>query len=303
MDFLLMDEIKKTFGSQTVLDKMTLSIKENTLYGLIGRNGAGKTTTMKILLGILNCDSGKIFIKGKETPVHELTAQISIGYLSDTPAFYEYMTAREYLQFCGKLLSLETAVLKDRIEYLLDLVGLGEVSNNKHIAGYSKGMKQRLGLAQALVNSPQFLVCDEPTSALDPVGRKEFLDILVQLKKQTTILLSSHSLSDVEMICDDIGILDEGKIKLAGSINDLRSKFCTGIMQVEFQTEEDLNKAKKLMEGISGYTVEENQYMINISDGSAYKKVLPILFNNNVYPISFAQKKETLESLFLQVIV
>lgn len=302
MDFLLMKDIKKTYGSQTVLDEMILSIQRNTIYGLIGKNGSGKTTTIKILLGLSNCNSGRIFINGNEAAVNELTTRMSIGYLSDTPAFYEFMTAREYLRFCGKLLHLDHVALNDRIEYLINLVGLCKVQNNKRIGGYSKGMKQRLGLAQALINSPQFLVCDEPTSALDPVGRKEFLDILVELKKQTTILLSSHSLSDVEAICDNIGILNEGKIKLTGSIKDLRSKFCTGIMQVEFENEEDLKKAKELIDGITKCTVEEDKYIININNNYIYKKVLTILLNNNVYPISFEQKKKTLENLFLEVV-
>ena len=202
MDMLHIADLHKRFGDKEVLKGLNLSVKEHSIFGFIGKNGAGKTTTMKTVLGLLRADAGEINVGGKKVVYGQTATNHYIGYLPDVPEFYPFMTASEYLCFCGEIAGMEKLQIKKRSQELLELVGLG---NEVHrIKGFSRGMKQRLGIAQALLNRPKLLICDEPTSALDPVGRKEILGILQAVRDQTTVLLSTHILSDVERICTDI---------------------------------------------------------------------------------------------------
>ena len=214
--------LKKNFGEKEVLKGLDLTVPEHSIYGFCGRNGAGKTTTMKIVLGLLAADEGEILVSGEKVHFGDTPTNRYIGYLPDVPEFYSYMNAREYLRFCGQITGLSSKEIKDRSDELLDKVGLGK---EKHrIKGYSRGMKQRLGIAQALLGRPKLLICDEPTSALDPVGRKDILDILSSVKDETTVLFSTHILSDVERICTDIAFLSEGTIKLSGKMEEIREQ-------------------------------------------------------------------------------
>ena len=199
MDMLRIADLYKSFGEKEVLRGLDIAVPEHSIYGFIGKNGAGKTTAMKTVLGLLKPDAGEITVNGERVVYGQTDTNRFVGYLPDVPEFYPFMTAREYLLFCGEVTGMKRAEREERAEELLSLVGLGE---EKHrIKGFSRGMKQRLGIAQALLNRPLLLICDEPTSALDPVGRKEILDILLAVKEQTTVLFSTHILSDVERIC------------------------------------------------------------------------------------------------------
>ena len=172
MDMLRITDLHKRFGDKKVLCGLNLNVPEHSIFGFIGKNGAGKTTAMKTILGLLQADSGEIFVNGKKVVCGQSTTNQNIGYLPDVPEFYPFMTAREYLHFCGEITQMKKSEYKFRTEELLNLVGLGD---EKHrIKGFSRGMKQRLGIAQALLNNPKLLICDEPTSALDPVGRRKF---------------------------------------------------------------------------------------------------------------------------------
>lgn len=196
MDMLAITNLQKRFGDKSVLKGLDLSVPEHSVFGFIGKNGAGKTTTMKTILGLLKADGGEILVSGEKVVYGQTATNRHIGYLPDVPEFYPFMTAPEYLSFCGEITGMSRIEIKSRSNELLKLVGLG---NEKHrIKGFSRGMKQRLGIAQALLNRPKLLICDEPTSALDPVGRKEILDILMAVREQTTVLFSTHILSDVE---------------------------------------------------------------------------------------------------------
>ncbi|MBR4026224.1 MAG: ABC transporter ATP-binding protein, partial [Lachnospiraceae bacterium] len=220
MKILELSHVSKTFGQKVVLDKIDFSVEEGTIFGFIGKNGAGKTTTMKMILGLLQVDTGDIFVNGKHVSYGQNQTNQYIGYLPDVPEFYGFMTPKEYLVLCGEITGLSKKESKERIQMLLEMVGLSDV--NKKIHGFSRGMKQRLGIAQALLHKPKLLICDEPTSALDPIGRKEILDILSTVKKETTILFSTHILSDVERICDNIAFLHNGKIVLNGSLEEIK---------------------------------------------------------------------------------
>lgn len=203
------------------LNNLTMSVDEGEIYGLLGPNGAGKTTTIKILMGIHYASRGKAQLFGK--PLGDLEVKRGIGFLPENPYFYDYLKGWEFLDFYGQLYNMPKRLLRKRIEELLDLVGLSHAANLP-LKGYSKGMNQRIGLAQALLNDPKLVVLDEPQSGLDPLGRKEVRDIILKLKEEgRTVMFSSHILSDAEMICDRVGILFKGKMINSGSMSELLS--------------------------------------------------------------------------------
>ena len=231
MDILQISNLEKRFGDKQVLKGLNLTVPEKSIFGFIGQNGAGKTTTMKMVLGLMSPDAGEIYVAGEKVCFGQTATNRHIGYLPDVPEYYSFMTAAEYLSFCGDITGMRRGELKVRVKELLDLVGLG---NEKHrIKGFSRGMKQRLGIAQALLNRPKLLICDEPTSALDPVGRKEILDILLAVKEQTTVLFSTHILSDVERICTDVALLNDGVVTMQGKISDVKAKYPTEKYRIE----------------------------------------------------------------------
>ena len=194
MDILSIRDLTKSFGSRTVIDHLHLSVPAHSVFGFIGKNGAGKTTTMRMIVGLLKPDHGEIQVNGERVSFGENQTNRYIGYLPDVPEFYSYMTPMEYLALCGEITGMQKTLIRKRSMELLELVGLEK--SDKRIQGFSRGMKQRLGIAQALLNSPKLLICDEPTSALDPLGRKEILDILlaVRVNSTTVAVLYAHSL-------------------------------------------------------------------------------------------------------------
>ena len=218
---LTVNDIHKSFGAKTVLSGLSLNIPEHSIFGFIGCNGSGKTTTMKLILGLLRPDSGEITVAGEKVRFGQTDTNRHIGYLPDVPEFYSFMTSREYLRFCGEITGLENSEIASRSEEMLRAVGLAD--EKRRIKGWSRGMKQRLGIAQALLGRPRLLICDEPTSALDPTGRREILDILRAVRQETTVLFSTHILSDVETVATDAAFLNGGRIVLSGSIGELRS--------------------------------------------------------------------------------
>ncbi len=203
---------------QAVQD-LTLSVETGQVYGLLGPNGSGKSTTMKIVLGVLRPDSGGAQIFGIESQMVE--SRVAVGFLPENPYFYRYLTGLETLRFYGRLCLLEGRELEERCRELLALVGLEEAADRR-LAGYSKGMLQRIGLAQALVQRPRLLVLDEPTAGVDPAGSRQIKDLILQFKTQgITILLCSHLLSQVQEICDRIGIMHRGCLIREGALQDL----------------------------------------------------------------------------------
>ena len=205
----------------TAVHDLTLSVEPGQVYGLLGPNGSGKSTTMKVVLGLVPATSGSTQIFGRDSAL--VASHEEVGYLPENPYFYKYLTGEETLRFYGKLCGLSGSVLRDRARDLLKLVGL-ENAADRRIGGYSKGMLQRIGLAQALVQEPRLLVLDEPTAGVDPAGSREIRDLILEFKSRgITILLCSHLLGQVQEICDRVGILHNGRLVREGALESLIS--------------------------------------------------------------------------------
>ncbi|MFN4270270.1 MAG: ABC transporter ATP-binding protein [Thermosynechococcus sp.] len=205
----------------TPLKSVSLEVRQGETFGLLGPNGAGKTTFLKILLGLVKPSGGQGMLLGH--PLGDRAVRQRIGYLPENPYFYDYLTAWEFLEFTAGLFGLSAATCRERIPLLLEMVGLNlKDARKKQMRRYSKGMVQRVGLAQALINDPEVVFLDEPMSGLDPLGRYQIREIILSLKKQgKTIFFNSHVLADVEAICDRIGILAQGELICAGSVDEL----------------------------------------------------------------------------------
>ncbi len=215
--------LTKSYGSKVVLDSLDLEVDEGSIFGFLGPNGAGKTTTLRLTTGLATPTKGSIEVLGHDAQTAGNATRSAIGFLPDVPAFYEWMSAPEFLFFVGGLFGMARTTLHGRADMLLDLAGLTDVTTK--IGGYSRGMKQRLGIAQALINAPRLLLLDEPTSALDPMGRKDVLDMVASLRGRTTVFFSTHILSDVERVCDTVAILDRGRLVAHAPIDELKARY------------------------------------------------------------------------------
>ena len=212
MDVLTLRNLHKAFGRQKVLQGIDLTVPQHSIFGFIGKNGAGKTTTMKTILGLEKADAGELYIMQEPVVFGNTRTNRYIGYVSDVPEFYGFMTAREYLQLCAEISGLAAQKAKTRIDELLQLVGLSE-TGKKRCATFSRGMKQRLAIAQGLLNEPKLLIADEPTSALDPEMINEVLDVMVELANEgMTMMVVTHEMGFARKVANRVIFMDEGKI-------------------------------------------------------------------------------------------
>lgn len=297
MDMLTVSNVKKRFGEKEVLKGVSFSVPEHSVFGFIGKNGAGKTTTMKAILGLLQIDEGEIYVAGEKVMYGQTETNRHIGYLPDVPEFYSFMTPAEYLTFCGEITGMKRDEIKDRVNEMLELVGLSE--EKRRIKGFSRGMKQRLGIAQALLNRPKLLICDEPTSALDPVGRKEILDILWKAKEQTTVLFSTHILSDVERICSDIAFLNDGEIVIQGTLEEIRSAYASEEFLIETEQERD---ADKIIEAFPECSKTDQTKIVIKNENEILFVILKWIAEEKIAIQKIERLEPTLESLFLEVV-
>jgi ABC-2 type transport system ATP-binding protein len=200
---------------QRVLEGISFSVRDREIFGFVGPNGAGKTTTLKILMGLIFASAGHATIVGHD--VRETEFRRHVGFLPENPYFYDYLTGREILQFYGRLCGLSSARANERVKTLLDWVGLAHAADLR-LRTYSKGMLQRIGIAQALVHDPRVVFLDEPMSGLDPIGRKEIRDLILRLREEgKTVFMNTHILTDVEMLCDRVAIIVKGQIRYEGT--------------------------------------------------------------------------------------
>lgn len=283
-----------------VLKGVDLTVFRNETFGLLGPNGAGKTTTIKAMVGLLRPDQGSVRIFGK-LPLNAANRS-RLGFLPEHPSVYAYLTGVEFLQLCGAFFKLAPKILKKRIPDLLDKVGLSEDAARKQVRTYSKGMMQRLGFAQALINDPELLLLDEPMSGLDPVGRHDVRQLIMSLKKEgKTILFNSHILSDIEAICDRVGILVGGRIIETGHIDDLLTPL-DNVFQLMLKGLDSVgqNNVKRLCLRFS--EAGKGRYEATFNSLDAALKGLTIARQSGANLVELRTHRRSLEDLFMQLI-
>jgi len=289
-----------TFGKKTVkaLTDVNLSVEQGSIFGLLGQNGAGKTTLIKVLLGIVYPSAGTCKMFGED--FSRLHLKKKIGFLPENHKFPNYMTGKEVLTFFGKLSGLENPHLSKRIEEMLELVEMTKWSGGK-IKTYSKGMMQRLGLAQAMLNNPDLLFLDEPTDGVDPIGRKEIRNVLLSLKEAgKTIFLNSHLLSEVELITDRVAILHKGKIIREGNVHDLTNKKEGYRIVVDTELETSLDESIKMkyeLQKVSSLT-----YLLRVDEQRPVNDFVDHLRGKGISIKEMAQEKNSLEDVFISLV-
>jgi ABC-2 type transport system ATP-binding protein len=286
-----------SFKKVTALTELSLHVMRGEVFGFLGPNGAGKTTTFKLLLGLLHPTRGKIFLW--EEDHYKIEHKSKIGFLPENPYFYGYLKAKEYLHLCGQLFGINAKEHHNKIDTLLERLGL-ITNKNSLIKTFSKGMLQRLGLAQALIHDPELLILDEPMSGLDPLGRKEVRDIMLELKAQgKTIIFSTHILSDVETVCDQVGIIIKGQLKDCGPIENLLNpkiksfEICIKGLPIETINNLRDQSLSLIQRGEETFIQVEK---INVND------LLHDLVTKGGELISLIPRKETLEDLYVSQI-
>jgi len=295
----LTKEFRLGLGRQRVvaLDRLDLEVEPGEIFGFLGHNGAGKTTTIKLLLGLLAPTAGRAWILDR--PIQDVAVKQHVGFLPESPYFYEYLTAAEFLTFYGQLFGLSRQALAKKIDDLLTMVSLAD-ARHLPLRKFSKGMLQRIGLAQALVNDPQVVILDEPMSGLDPIGRRDVRDIILRLKDEgKTIFFSTHILPDVEMICDRVGILVKGQLRAVGAVHELVG--AATVTSVEILVERLAEAGAREVEQLGGTVVRRgNQVLIKLDDEHKTDQVVDLIRRHAGRLVSLVPHKRSLEDLFLK---
>jgi len=275
---------------------LDLEVHEGEIFGFLGPNGAGKTTTIKILLGLTYPTSGKAWLLGK--PAGDIQVKREISYLPESPYFYEHMSGTELLDFYAQLFGTNGGARRQKVEDLLRVVGL-YADRHKPLSQYSKGMLQRIGIAQALVNDPKLLFFDEPTSALDPIAHSEIRDLILRLRNEgRTVFLSSHQLSDVEMVCDRVAILNRGKLLKLGKLDELLHGGSVEITAdgVDAATMEKLRNLQ------AHVATKDNRVIISQQQGEGVNQAIDIIRAAKGQVLSVVPLRRSLEDLFMEII-
>jgi gliding motility-associated transport system ATP-binding protein len=290
--------LTKNYGSQKAIDNISFTASDNEIVGFLGPNGAGKSTTMKIVTGYLKADSGNVLINGVDVNTNSLEAKKQIGYLPEGNPLYHEMYVREYLRFVAEMHTVKTGI-KKRIEEVIDLTGLKSESNKK-TGQLSKGYKQRVGLAAALIHNPDVLILDEPTSGLDPNQIVEIRQVIKELGKNKTVLFSSHILQEVESICDRIIIINKGNIVADDTLANLQlNSKVNHVVVVQFAEKIDPQILLNMQEV---QKIEEEKpfiYKLQTSDPeNIKKKILKLSLENNLNILSLQSETKSLEDVF-----
>lgn len=289
--------LRKMFGSQVAVSGLTLEVQRGEVFGFLGPNGAGKTTSIKMLLGLVKPTSGSACLLGR--PITDQRARQRAGFLPEHFRFHDWLTAEEFLNVHGKLYGVEPGVLKQRANQLLDRVGLAPF-RNKQLRTFSKGMLQRIGLAQALLNHPELVFLDEPTSGLDPVGRRLVRDVIRELRAEgTTVFLNSHLLSEVEITCDRVAFIKHGEVVRVSEVRMLMD----GAMTVEIRTGGVVpSSLSALSEWGRDVRAEGETIFLSLNDEAALPEINRCLVNQGVDVYSIVPQRLSLEDLFIQVV-
>ena len=279
------------------LDGLTLSVEGGQIFGFLGANGAGKTTTLKLLMRLIYPTAGTARILTRD--IGDVAMHARIGYLPENPYFYDYLTAREFLTYCGELFGQDRSTRERRTEELLTRVNLEKKAWDRQLRKFSKGMLQRVGLAQALVNDPEIVFLDEPMSGLDPVGRREVRDLIASLRTQgKTVFMCSHILADIEVLCDSVAILKSGRLAHAGSLEELRRREASTVEVIAAGA--DAEALKQHLDNGATVTSTASGLRIEVADEKDVDAVLAALRQANGKLVSVQPVKQSLEELFLE---
>ncbi|MDD3252978.1 MAG: ABC transporter ATP-binding protein [Lachnospiraceae bacterium] len=301
---LKIQNLRKTYGNYHALDGLDMEIADGSLYGFVGPNGAGKTTTIKIMTGLLLPDVGRVEIDGIDALTEPYRLKEKIGYVPDYFGVYDNLKVWEYMEFFASCYGLEGLKARKRFQILLDQVGLGD-KEDFFVDGLSRGMKQRLCLARALIHDPSLLIMDEPTSGLDPRTRLEFRDTVQELHEQgKTILISSHILSELSELCTDIGIIDAGRLIVSGSIAEITDRIHTS-KPVIITIFGDKTAAMKLLKEhrlVQTITVKDDSIMVGFTGNAKQEsELLAQLVGAGVPVRGFVREPGNLEAIFMQI--
>jgi ABC-2 type transport system ATP-binding protein len=298
---LNIEDLHKTFSlgfipkKKKILKGISLSVNQGEIFGYLGPNGAGKTTTIKCILGLIFPDKGKIELFGHS--YLSLQAKAQTGFLPENPYFYDHLTAKEFLYFYSQLFLIKKEEREEKIKHFLQIVGL-ELSADLQLRKFSRGMLQRIGVAQSLLNNPSLVLLDEPLGGLDPIGRKEIRDIIVKLKEEgKTVFLSSHILQDIEMICDRVAIIVNGEIVNQGTLKDLISEKIL-FTEIELSGVEE-KELKNLGESL---TEKAGRILLRVFEEDNVEKVLELVKSKKGKIHSLIPRTETLEDLFVGMV-
>jgi ABC-2 type transport system ATP-binding protein len=296
--------LSKRFGDTLALDRVDLVVRPGAVFGFLGRNGAGKTTALRILSGLARPTAGTAHLLGHDVERATDAVRARIGFLPDVPGFYPWMTAREYLEFAGRLFGLDQATLDARATALLEMAGLASVTTR--IGGFSRGMKQRLGIAQALINAPSLLMLDEPTSALDPIGRREVLEMVASLRGRTTVFFSTHILADVERVCDAVAILERGRVVASAGIGELTARAAANRLVVEIEGETGVVAVADALRGrswLKSIETDGRTLRLAVSDlATAQREIPAAIAAAGVALRRFEIEETSLEDVFVELV-
>jgi len=303
---IVISKLTKDFGGFKAVDDLSLTVPHRSFMGFLGPNGAGKTTSIKILTNMLSATSGEAYLNGVDVTKDPKTALANVGAVVETPEFYPYLTPRETLAYLGELRGMRKEDIDRRSKEVLETVKMTEWAD-KRIGKFSKGMKQRIAIAQAILHEPAVIILDEPTSGLDPRGMVEVREILMELKKADyTVFMSSHLLNEVQEVCTDVALINRGKLLRAGTVADLVGQVT--VRRIEVQTMEKvtgelLNKVSKL-EGVTELRAAgENHFIFSIDGGNeAQSKALTDLQSVGLKVVSFKESGLALETLYMSLI-
>lgn len=305
MSSVQIESLRKYYGPVRALDGLDLEVAPGTVYGFLGPNGAGKTTTLRILTGLARPTGGQARVAGIDVLKDGRTLSRRIGHLPEEPAFYPWMTPVEFLDYLGRLYGLPASARRARTRELLALIRLEDVSRRR-IGGFSRGMRQRLGVAATLIHRPEVLFLDEPASALDPAGRKEVLDLIESLRGQCTVLMSTHILADVERVCDVVGIIAKGRMLVQARREDLLARYAVPAFEVEADDREALSRWGKQLERlawVAAVSPQNGTLRITAKDlQKAKRDLLPLAVKAGLVLSRYEEVRPSLEDVFLQLV-
>jgi ABC-2 type transport system ATP-binding protein len=307
MSAIKIEGLEKRYGAVRALDGLDLVVEPGTVFGFLGPNGAGKTTTIRILTGLARASGGRAWVAGLDVARQPGQVAARIGYLPEEPAFYSWMTPREFVDHAARLFRLDPSERAARVTELLELVGLAQ-SSKRRIGGFSRGMRQRLGLAQALVGRPEVHFLDEPVSALDPVGRKEVLDLIGRLRGHCTVFMSSHILADVERVSDATAIVAQGRLLTQAPNEELLARYATPVFELEAEGDQAgaLAGWAQSVRGqgcVESAVVEGATVRVTVRDVAiASRELLPLALGAGLVLTRYQQVRPSLEEVFLRLV-